>query len=155
LNLLEEYFSVHNFFDRENITFALLKIVPHVKDWWDTYSEQRVVEESAIFVVSPTWDSFQDAIKEQYYLFGSYEDQYTRWTTLHQERDQTVPDFTNIFHTLCTKLGIKDSERHMVLKYRSCLNRYIQTEMEFLDIASLGTTYRYAVKIEQKFKKKR
>jgi hypothetical protein len=127
LNLLEGYFSVHNFFDRENITFALLKVVPHVKDWWDTYSEQRVVEESAIFVVSPTWDSFRDAIKEQYYPVGSYEDQYTRWTTLHQERDQTVPYFTNIFHTLRTKLGIKDSERHLVLKYHGCLHRYIQT----------------------------
>jgi hypothetical protein len=110
LNLLEGYFSVHNFFDREKITFALLKVVPHVKDWWDTYSEQRAIEESAIFVVAPTWDSFRDSIKEQYYPVGSYEDQYTRWTTLRQERDQTVPDFTNIFHTLRTKLGIKDSE---------------------------------------------
>jgi hypothetical protein len=64
LNLLEGYFSVHNFFDRENITFALLKVVPHVKDWWDTYSEQRVIEESVLFLVSPTWDSFWDAIKE-------------------------------------------------------------------------------------------
>jgi hypothetical protein len=27
--------------------------------------------------------------------------------------------------------------------------------MEFLDIASLGTTYKYVVKIEHKFKKKR
>jgi hypothetical protein len=36
LNMLEGYFSVHNFYDRENITFALLKVVPHVKDWWDT-----------------------------------------------------------------------------------------------------------------------
>jgi hypothetical protein len=36
LNLLEGYFSVHNFFNRENITFALLKVVPHVKDWWET-----------------------------------------------------------------------------------------------------------------------
>jgi hypothetical protein len=27
--------------------------------------------------------------------------------------------------------------------------------MEFLDIASLGATYRYVVKIEKKFKKKR
>jgi hypothetical protein len=41
------------------------------------------------------------------------------------------------------KLGIKDSEHHLVLKYHGCLHRYIQTEMEFLDIASLGTTYRY------------
>jgi hypothetical protein len=32
LNLLEGYFSIHDFFDRENITFALLKVVPHVKD---------------------------------------------------------------------------------------------------------------------------
>jgi hypothetical protein len=155
LNLLEGYFSVHNFFDREKITFSLLKVVPHVKDWWDTYSEQRVVEEYTMFVVAPTWDSFWDAIKEQYYPVGSYEDQYTRWTTLRQERDQTVPDFTNIFHTLCTKLGIKDSERHLVLKYHGCLHRYIQTKMEFLDIASLGTTYRYVVKIEHKFKQKR
>jgi hypothetical protein len=64
LNLLEGYFSVHNFFDREKITFSLLKVVPHVKDWWDTYSEQRAIEESAIFVVVATWDSFWDAIKE-------------------------------------------------------------------------------------------
>jgi hypothetical protein len=32
LNLLEGYFSVHNFSDRENITFALLIAIPHVKD---------------------------------------------------------------------------------------------------------------------------
>jgi hypothetical protein len=34
LNLLEGYFSVHNFFNREKITFALLKALPHVKHWW-------------------------------------------------------------------------------------------------------------------------
>ena len=32
LNLLEGYFSVHDFSDRENIIFALLKATPHVKD---------------------------------------------------------------------------------------------------------------------------
>jgi hypothetical protein len=32
LSLLEGYFSVHNFFDREKITFSLLKVAPHVKD---------------------------------------------------------------------------------------------------------------------------
>jgi len=154
LNLLEGYFSVHNFSDREKITFSL-KVILHVKDWWDKYYEQRATKKSAIFAVAPTWDSFRDAIKEQYYPVGSYEDQYTRWTMLRQERDQTVPDFTNIFHTLRTKLGIKDFERHLVLKYRDCLHGYIQTKMEFLDIASLGAAYRYAVKIKQKFKQKR
>jgi hypothetical protein len=43
LNLLEGYFSVHNFFDRENFTFALLNVIPHVTDWWDTYSKQRAI----------------------------------------------------------------------------------------------------------------
>jgi hypothetical protein len=52
-------------------------------------------------------------------------------------------------------LGIKDSEKHLVLKYRSFLHRYIQEEMEFLDISSLGVAYRYAAKIEQKFKQKK
>jgi len=32
LNLLERYFSVHDFSSRENIIFALLKAAPHVKD---------------------------------------------------------------------------------------------------------------------------
>jgi hypothetical protein len=123
LNLLEGYFSVHNFSNREKIIFSLLKVVPHVKDWWDTYSEQRAIQEYAIFMVSPTRDSFMDAIKEKYYLVGSYEDQYKRWTTLCQERDQTVPYFTNIFHTLCIKLGIKDFERHLVLKFFDYLHR--------------------------------
>jgi hypothetical protein len=77
---------------------------------------------------------------------------YTKWTTLQQERDQEVPDFTNIFQTLHTRLGIKDSERHLMLKYRGALHRYIYTEMKFLDISSLGVAYGYAVKIEKKLK---
>jgi hypothetical protein len=32
LNLLKGFFFIHTFSDREKITFALLKVVPHVKD---------------------------------------------------------------------------------------------------------------------------
>jgi hypothetical protein len=93
-----------------------------------------------------------DAIKEQYYHVGNYEDQYMRWTTLRKEKGQEVLEFTNTFHTLRTNLDIKDSERHLVLKYRGDLHRYIQIEMDFMDISSLGVAYRYVVKIKQKFK---
>ena len=105
-----------------------------------------------MFSTIPTWASFVDTLKEQYYPVGSYDDQYTRWTTLRQERDQAVPEFTNVFHTLHTKLGVKDFEQNLALKYHGFLHKYIQTEMEFLDISLLGATYRYAVKIEQEFK---
>jgi hypothetical protein len=152
LTLLEGYFSVHNFSDKEKITFALLKALPHVKHWWETYWEQSSTEESGIYGVDPTWDFFVDAVKEQYYPIGNYEDLYMRWTIVRQERGQEVSEFTNTFHTLRTKLGIKDSKRHLVLKYRGALHRYIQTEIDFLDISSLNVAYRYAVKIEQKFK---
>jgi hypothetical protein len=50
-----------------------------------------------------------DGVKEQYYPVGNYEEQYMRWTTLRQERGLAVSEFTNTFHTLRTKLGIKDS----------------------------------------------
>jgi hypothetical protein len=53
LNLLEGYFSVHNFSNREKITFALLKVVPHVKDWWETFCEQKETEEPSLFTVTP------------------------------------------------------------------------------------------------------
>jgi hypothetical protein len=154
LNLIEGYFFVHNFSNRKKITFALLKSVPHIKDWWENFCEQKETEETSLFIVTTTWESFSDVIKEKYYHVGSYDDLYTKWTTLHQERDQAVQEFTNIFHTLRTKMGIKDSERHLVLKYEGDMYRYIQSEMEFLDISSLGVTYRYAIKIEQKLKQK-
>ena len=110
VNLLEGYFSVYNFPDRENITFSFLKVVPHVQYWWETYYEKASIEESKMFGSKPTWASFVDALKGQYYPIGNYEDQHMRWTTLRQEGDQVVSEFTNIFHTLRIKLGIRDFE---------------------------------------------
>jgi hypothetical protein len=58
LNLLEGYFSVQNFSEKENISFALLKALPHVKHWWETYWEKSSTEESGIYGVDPTWHFF-------------------------------------------------------------------------------------------------
>ena len=54
LNMLEGYFSVYNFSDREKITFALLKVVPHVKIWWETHCEKTSTEEPSMFSTIPT-----------------------------------------------------------------------------------------------------
>ena len=86
---------------------------------------------------------------------GSYEDKYIQWTTLRQQRDQDVHELTNLFHTLHTKLGIKYSKRHLVLKYHIYLKRYIKEEIKFFNITSLGTVYRYTTNIEKKFKQKK
>jgi hypothetical protein len=56
------------------------------------------------------------------------------------------------FPYLAHQAGYKDSERHLVLKYHGALHRYIQTEMDFLNISSLGASYKYVVKIEHKFR---
>ena len=90
-----------------------------------------------MFEANPTWASFIDSIKEKYYPMANYDNQYTRWTTLGQERDQTVSDFTNTFHTLCTKIGIKDFEQNLVLKYFGGIHRYIQTKMKHIETSSL------------------
>jgi hypothetical protein len=74
LNMLEGYFSIHNFSDKKKITFALLKALPHVKYWWETYWEQSSTKDSRIYGVDPTWEFFVDAVKEQYYPIGNYED---------------------------------------------------------------------------------
>jgi hypothetical protein len=64
LNLLEGYFSIQKISDKEKITFALFKALPHVKPWWETYWEQSSTEESGIYGVEPTWDFFMDVFKE-------------------------------------------------------------------------------------------
>jgi hypothetical protein len=56
LNLLEGYFFVHNFSNKEKIIFVLLKALPHVKHWWETYWEKISIEESGIYGADPTWD---------------------------------------------------------------------------------------------------
>jgi hypothetical protein len=98
------------FAESEKITFVLLKSLPHVKAWWEGYWERYIADESTPFGREPTWTTFVDSLKEEFYHVGNYDDQYMRWTTLCQKRDQTVPEYTNIFHTLRSKLGIKDSE---------------------------------------------
>ena len=60
------YFSVNNFSDRDKFTFAILKVVPHVKDWWDIYCEQVSTEEIEIFGTKLTLASFVDSLKGQY-----------------------------------------------------------------------------------------
>ena len=54
LNMLEGYFSVYTFSDREKITFALLKAIPHVKNWWETHCEQTSTKEPSMFSTIPT-----------------------------------------------------------------------------------------------------
>ena len=78
LTVLEGSFSILSLFDRENITFVLLKEVPHVQNWWGTYCDKNPSGESGIFETNPTWASFIDAIREQYYPMGNYDDQYTK-----------------------------------------------------------------------------
>jgi hypothetical protein len=118
LNLIEGYSFVQSFSNSENITFALLKSLPHVKSWWEGYWERHITDKYMSFGREPTWVEFVDALKEEFYLVGSDEEQYMRWTTQCQERDQTMLEYTKIFHTSCSKLGIQDYERHLVLKYR-------------------------------------
>jgi hypothetical protein len=100
----------------------LLKSLPHVRAWWEGYWERYTMNESMPFGREPTWEAFVDSLKEEFYPIRNYDDQYMRWMTLCQKRDQMVSEYTNIFHTLCSKLGIKDSEWHLVLKYHSGLH---------------------------------
>ena len=75
LSLLEGYFFVHNFSNTKNIIFALLKVVPRVRDWWDTYCEKNPIDENDILGwPEPTWVSFMESLKEQYYPVGNYDD---------------------------------------------------------------------------------
>jgi hypothetical protein len=85
--LLEGYYSIEKKFDNENITFVLLKALPHVKAWWEGYWERYTVDETTLFGREPTWEAFIDALKEELYPIGNYDDQYMRWTTLCQKRD--------------------------------------------------------------------
>ena len=89
--MIEGYFSFHNFFDKETITFTLLKSLSHVKHWWENYEEQYSTKEFGLYGANPNWYFFVDAVKEQYYPIGNYEDQHMIWTTLWKERVQVVP----------------------------------------------------------------
>jgi hypothetical protein len=54
LNMLKGYFSVYDFSDRENITFSLLKVVPHVKDLCETYYEKTSTDKYEMFGTEPS-----------------------------------------------------------------------------------------------------
>jgi hypothetical protein len=82
LNLLEGYYSIQIFSKSEEITFVLLKSLPHVKTWWEGYWERYNADESTLFGRETTWETFVDALKEEFYVVENYDDQYMRWTNL-------------------------------------------------------------------------
>ena len=108
LNLLEGYFSVHKFLNRENITSALLKVVPHVKDWWETFCEQKEIEETSLFSVMATRESFRDAIRNNTTLLE------VMMTCIqnrpHRDRKETKQCLSSQIYSMHTKLGFKYSE---------------------------------------------
>ena len=53
---------------------------------------KKLIEESGIFEVNPTWASFIDVIKEQYLPVGNYDEHSTKWTIIRQERNQMVSE---------------------------------------------------------------
>ena len=105
--MLKGYYSVQFFSDSENITFTLLKSLPHVRAWWEGYWERYTADESTLFGRQPTWTTFVDSLKEEFYPVENYDDQYMRWMTLRKKRDQIVQVYTKIFHTLCSNMGTK------------------------------------------------
>jgi hypothetical protein len=63
-------------FDGEKITFVLLKALPHVRSWWECYWDRYTRDESTLFWREPTWEAFVDALKDEFYPIGNYDDRY-------------------------------------------------------------------------------
>ena len=57
---------------------------------WESYCDNHVGDEFVASGTKPTWEAFVHALEEDLYLIRNYDDQYMRWTTLCQERDQTM-----------------------------------------------------------------
>jgi hypothetical protein len=81
--MLEGYYSIQKKIDSGKITFALLKFLPHVRAWWEGYWERYTANEYTPFKREPTWETFVDFLKEEFYPIRNYDDQYMRWMTLH------------------------------------------------------------------------
>jgi len=96
LNFLEGYFPVM-ILPVEKILLLYFSKPPHVKDLWETFYEKKEESTPSLFLAAPTWNSFWDTIKEQYYPIRSYEDKYIKWTMLRQGRDRDILEFTNVF----------------------------------------------------------
>jgi len=62
----------------ENITFSLLKSLPHVRAWWEGYWERYTTDEYTPFVREPTWEAFVYSLRENLYPVRNYDDSYMR-----------------------------------------------------------------------------
>eukprot|EP00253_Pinus_taeda_P014786 PITA_14786 len=173
LNMLDGYFCVHEFSSREKIVFALLKAAPHVKDWWETYYEQKDEKPSATVATTKIQKNEPEDPEEWERLFHSQ--MWVKGSPLQFIVD-SGSQMNLVSAEVVKRLGLPTTPhpqpysingitKDEISKFDSSAAfptasspsqmRYIQEEMEFLNISSLGMAYRYAVKIEQKFKQKK
>jgi hypothetical protein len=74
LSPLEGYFSIQKNSNTEKIIFVLLKSLPYVTYWWENYFEKHSRDKFSYFGSKPTWATFVDALKKQYYPIENYDD---------------------------------------------------------------------------------
>ena len=90
LNILEGYLFVKNFPTRKRSPSHSSRLSP-MSNIGGKLTRSKVPQMNMEYGAKPTWDFFVDAVKEQYYPVDNYEEQYMRWTTLWQEKIQTMP----------------------------------------------------------------
>jgi hypothetical protein len=100
-------FFVHKFWNREKISFLILKSIPYVKDWSKKLCEQKETEEPFIIYSRSHLESFKDSIEEQYYPVGSYDDLAQKMDHVAIRKKPSGARVHKSLHTLRTKLGIK------------------------------------------------
>ena len=89
LNLLEGYFSFHDFSDRENIIFSLLKATPMSKTSGKPTVSKRT--RGTPLCSQPHPLGIHSKMASRYYPMGSYEYKYIQWTTMREGFSTTIP----------------------------------------------------------------
>ena len=90
-----------------------------------------------------TWVKFVEHVWREFHPPKCMEQQYKKWQQLRQLKDKTVQIYTNEFHQLMARLGVREEQKLLVLKYINNLAPYIQQEMEFLTIGTIVDAFNY------------
>jgi len=136
--------------DEDKIQLATLKMSGNALIWWECYMKND--ENESLNVCLASCSHFIQLLRDQFYPLGYHQKAIMDWQNLHQNKGQSVQEYTTEFQKKAMMLGISLNSQETLLKYIGGLNNYLNHTLLMFDPTNLDKVCVQATHLEERGK---
>ena len=144
LNQVERIFDFHEVPDSKKVKLISIKLRGRASAWWKQHQVQRVRRGKRKI---QDWCKMKQKMRNQFLPFNYMQSLYKQLHNLKQHG--SVKEYTEAFYQLVARVGLNESEEHMVARFLSGLKPSIQDALSLHQLWTISEAYNRALMFEK------